>query len=57
MAVERRVPRQDAPDKGNYGQGDVFGGGLALERAQIEQGREAASRAAPSSATSATGQF
>ena len=30
------------PDKGNYGQGDVFDDGLTkLERAQIEQGREA----------------
>ena len=30
------------PDKGNYGQGDLFDDGLTkLERAQIEQGREA----------------
>ena len=30
------------PDQGNYGQGDVFDDGLTkLERAQIEQGREA----------------
>ena len=30
------------PDKGNYGQGDVFDDGLTkLERLQIEQGREA----------------
>ena len=30
------------PDKGNYGQGDVYDDGLTkLERTQIEQGREA----------------
>merc|ERR1711871_1335744 len=30
------------PDKGNYGQGDVYDDGLTkLERLQIEQGREA----------------
>ena len=30
------------PDQGNYGQGDVYDDGLTkLERAQIEQGREA----------------
>ena len=30
------------PDQGNYGEGDVFDDGLTkLERAQIEQGREA----------------
>ena len=38
----RRHVAKARPDKGNYGQGDLFDDGLTkLERAQIEQGREA----------------